>query len=282
MKILRFVALATGILFLSACSVTVNVPTLTPGTTRTLVIHEPPESGAEISTINIKMGAGSLKLSGGSDQLIEGTIDYNIEAWKPVLKREGSTVTLSQQAESTFSLPDGELKNNWDLKLGNMPLELSLASGAYEGELHLGGLALRKLTISDGASASKLFFDSPNGMAMEELTYHTGASTIEMIGLGNARVQQFEFNSGMGNYVLDFTGENTNDCNGEIKSGMSSITIRIPANARAEIIIEDELSDINLTGTWTVENNTYHSGEAGALIRLRVNMAMGNLELIHE
>lgn len=282
MKKTWIVTLVVGIFVVSACSITVNGPRITPGTTRTLVIQEPPESDAEISKVNIKMGAGSLNLSGGSDQLIEGTIDYNIEAWKPVLQREGSTITLSQEAESTFSLPDGELKNNWDLKLGAMPLELSLSTGAYEGELHLGGLALRQLTISDGASASKLFFDTPNTMAMEKFTYHTGASSIEIHNLGNARVQQFEFNSGMGNYALDFTGENTNDCNGEIKSGMSSILIRIPANARAEIIIEDELSDINLTGTWTVENNTYRSGEEGALIRLRVNMAMGNLKLIHE
>ncbi len=283
MKIIKILTLLTAALVLIGCSFTVNLPTVKTGPTQTITVAEAPEAGADVSNVIIEMGAGSLDIDGGTDQLVEGTITYNFEAWKPVITRDGSTVTLSQKTSSTVSLPsDMKLMNEWQLKLGAMPISLSLSTGAYEGNLNLGGLAITSLSISDGASSSKVRFDEPNTSAMSNFTYTTGASNVELYGLGNANVSQIEFGSGVGDYTLDFSGENSTDINVSIKSGVSSIKVIIPANARAEVTIDGELSNVDLNGTWTSENNRYLAGTEGALITINIDMSVGDLELIKE
>lgn len=280
MKTIKILALLLIPLVLVACTFSVNAPSVTIGETQILEINEPLVEGDEIPTVKIEMGAGKLDLNGGTDQLIEGTITYNLETWAPVVTREGSIVKISQKTTSTISIPQGQIKNQWDLQLGSAPMNLSLATGAYEGQLNLGGLAIASLTITDGASSSKVRFDEPNLTTMSELEYSTGASDVELFGLGNAHVSEVDFTGGVGSYTLDFTGENTNDCEVSVKSGVSSVKIIIPENVRAEVIINGELNDVDLTGTWTVENNRYFAGEEGGLIRITIDMAVGDLELI--
>lgn len=280
MKTLNFLVLLLIPVFLVACTFTVNTPALTTGETQIFEVNESLPDGEEIPTVVIEMGAGKLDLNGGSDQMIEGSITYNLATWAPVVTHEGSTVTISQKTTSTISIPEGQIKNQWDLQLGSTPIALRLATGAYEGQLNLGGLAIAKLNITDGASTSRVRFDEPNLTAMSELKYSTGASDVELFGLGNAHVSKVDFIGGVGSYTLDFSGENTNDCEVSIKSGVSSVKIIIPENARAEIIINGELNDVDLTGTWTVENNRYLSGDEGALIRITIEMAVGDLELV--
>ena len=280
MKTIKILALLLIPLVLVACTFSVNAPSVTIGETQILEINEPLVEGDEIPTVKIEMGAGKLDLNGGTDQFIEGTITYNLETWAPVVTREGSIVKISQKTTSTISIPQGQIKNQWDLQLGSAPMNLSLATGAYEGQLNLGGLAIASLTITDGASSSKVRFDEPNLTTMSELEYSTGASDVELFGLGNAHVSEVDFTGGVGSYTLDFTGENTNDCEVSVKSGVSSVKIIIPENVRAEVIINGELNDVDLTGTWTVENNRYFAGEEGGLIRITIDMAVGDLELI--
>lgn len=280
MKTIKILALLLIPLVLVACTFSVNAPAVTIGETQTLEINEALPEGDEIPTVKIEMGAGKLDLNGGTDQFIEGTITYNLETWAPVVTREGSIVKISQKTTSTISIPQGQIKNQWDLQLGSAPMNLSLATGAYEGQLNLGGLAIASLTITDGASSSKVRFDEPNLTTMSELEYSTGASDVELFGLGNAHVSEVDFTGGVGSYTLDFTGENTNDCEVSVKSGVSSVKIIIPENVRAEVIINGELNDVDLTGTWTVENNRYFAGEEGGLIRITIDMAVGDLELI--
>jgi hypothetical protein len=280
MKTIKILALLLIPLVLVACTFTVNAPAVTTGETQILEINEPIPEGDEIPTVKIEMGAGKLDLDGGTDQLIAGTITYNLETWVPVVTRENSTVKIAQKTTNKISIPEGQIKNQWDLRLGSVPMNLSLATGAYEGQLNLGGLAIASLTISDGASSSKVRFDEPNLTTMSNLKYSTGASDVELYGLGNAHVSEVDFTGGVGSYTLDFSGENSNDCEVTVKSGVSSVKIIIPENARAEVIINSELNDVNLKGTWTVENNRYFTGEEGALIRITIDMAVGDLEMI--
>ena len=109
-----------------------------------------------------------------------------------------------------------------------------------------------RLTISDGASKTSVTFNEPNPVKMERLEYHTGASEVNLIGLGNAHVKEIEFNGGAGSYKLDFSGELKNDMNVRISAGMSDLTLTIPSDAHAIITINGGLSNINANGTWTI------------------------------
>lgn len=282
MKILRLIPIIVLALTLLACSFTVNVPSVDTGVTRTLEISEPAFDNVESNRISIEMGAGTLDISSGATQLIEGTIRYNVDTWEPVINRSTNEIDLSQHTNSNVGVPDGDIENEWILQFGDYPIDLTLSTGAYEGTLDLSGLSITNLSISDGASKATVRFDSLNPVVMEELTYKTGASDVELIGLGNANVKEIYFDSGVGSYTLDFTGEVQNDIYARINSGMSEITIIIPDSVQAKVVVDGGLSDVNANGTWSINGNTYKCGSSGPTITIDIDMAVGALTLRQE
>ncbi len=278
MKTIKILSLILVLGLLMSCTFSVNVPKVRTGVTQTLEINENGSSSPMM--IKIEMGAGKLDLSGGATNTVEGSVLYNVDAWVPMIENEADEITLSQTNTSTVGLPDGQIINEWDLKLGPAPIDLSIASGAYEGSLDLSGISLTRLSIADGASKSTVTFNTPNPVEMEMLDYRTGASEVNLVGLGNAAVDDVVFTGGAGSYELDFSGVSGNDINVHISAGMSDITLTIPANMQATITVNGGLSNINANGTWTINGNTYTSGSSGPTIRITVDMAVGNLNLI--
>lgn len=282
MKITRILIILAIAITLMACSLTINVPSVETGVTQTFEINEALESGSETASVNIEMGAGTLDLSAGTEKLVEGEVIYNVKSWKPTLTRSGNSITIKQENSSTIGIPDGTIKNKWNIQLGSVPMDLSLSTGAYEGYLDLSGLSITSLSIRDGASKSSIRFDTLNPVEMSILSYKTGASEVTLKGLGNANVDQVSFDGGVGSYELDFTGDLSKDLNVTIKSGMSDIKLVFPTNCRTNVIINGGLSNIDINGTWTVTNNSYSFGTTGPLVNVIIDMAVGNLQLIQQ
>ncbi len=282
MKFLKIIPILVLVLTTLACSVSVNVPTTNTGVTQTYEISEPVLEGVDVNRISIEMGAGTLNITGGATQLVEGTITYNVSTWEPMVRHEAEVITLYQETSGNVGIPDGDIKNEWNLQFGSFPINLHLATGAYEGDLNLSGLAITNLSVSDGASKSTIRFDSLNPVEMEELSYETGASSVDLIGLGNANVKEINFDSGVGSYTLDFSGDLQDDIDVRINSGMSEFTIVIPDNAQARITIDGELNDVDANGTWSINGNTYVCGDSGPLITIDLEMAVGDLNLRQE
>jgi hypothetical protein len=282
----REILFAIGALILAslACSITLNVPEIQTGPTETYTVSQGMPTGGNTANVNLNMGAGTFNLTGGAEGLLNGTVRYNVAAWKPTLSVSGSTVTLKQGTTGGFTgLPTGNIVNEWDLKLSDTAIiDLNVEAGAYKGELDLGGVHLSNLSISDGASQSTVTFSTPNPEPMEQFTYKTGASQIKLNDLANANFSDMSFAGGAGNYMLDFSGDLQRDANVTIRAGVSSVTITIPSGMNAEITNSGGLSNIDTQGTWTVNNNTYSSGGSGPLLSITVEMGVGNLKLIHE
>ena len=279
MKLLKIIPLVALALAMLACSFTVNVPTVDTGVSETYEINESALTDVETNKISIEMGAGQLNISGGATSLIEGTIEYNVDEWVPTVDRSSDEITLSQTTDSNIGIPDGDILNRWDLKFGDYPINLELATGAYEGDLNLSGLSITNLYISDGASKATIRFDSLNPVQMDELIYKTGASDVELLGLGNANVSEISFDSGVGSYTLDFSGDVQHDIDVRVESGMSDMTIIIPSDVRAIVVMSGALSNVDATGTWTMSGTTYECGSSGPLITINLDMAVGNLNL---
>lgn len=279
MKTLKIVSLALIALTLMACSFTVNVPSVDTGITNTLEIKEPVLSNTEPNQVQIEMGAGTLSISNGASDLIDGTVEYNVETWKPQITRSSNKISISQNNSSNVGFPDGDILNDWKLQFGDAPIDLTVNAGAYEGKIDLSGLSITNLEISDGASKSIVQFDSLNPVEMDQLSYKTGASDVELLGLGNANTKTIYFDSGVGSYTLDFSGDVQNDIFVRVQSGMSDMTIIIPENVRAKVDLNNGLSNIDANGTWTISGSTYECGTSGPLITVNLDMAVGNLNL---
>ena len=266
-----------------ACSINVPFGTFETGDVEIFDFSAPAPDGESPQNIIIEMAAGKLNLSGGSEGLIDGTIEYNIPEIEPVIDSNNDHYAVIQDIQfDTARFPVGKIVNKWDLILGTSPIDLTINAGAYDGKLDLSEIPILTLEISDGASNSDISFNLPNPVVMESFEYRTGASNISIYGLANANLEQLVFEGGAGSYTLDFSGELQRDCNASVTSGVSNLKVVIPEGVRSQVNIVGGLNNIYLTGTWTVDDRTYETTGEGSLITINVDMGVGSLELINQ
>lgn len=263
-----------------ACGFDVNLP-------------QAPEPGAEVTdqirvdypdaeevNLQLSFGAGDLTLAPGADKLVDGTATYNYEEFKPEIVEDGGNVEVKMGNVEFPNLPSlDNLKNEWDLKLGNQPMRLSIAAGAYDGTYEFGGLALTRLTVNDGASDVELAFSEPNPEEMSLFRYSTGASDVTVTGLANANFSLFDFSSGAGDYTLDFSGQLRRDASIKVETGFSNLIIVVPEGVHAIVRVEGGLSNVNAGSGWERSGNVYEQQGEGPTLTFIVEMSAGNLTL---
>jgi len=268
-----------------ACSISVPLPIQQVGKTdiQTYNFNAPVIANQEEVSLSIIMGAGELNINSGTEQLIEGEIQYNIANLEPEFSSSNGEIVLSQNIDSIRSLPIGNPINKWDIRVGNQnPLRLSVSAGAYDGLLDLSGLPISHLEVSDGASNALVRFDEPNPQRMNLFTYRTGASSVKLFGLANANFEEMLFTGGAGSYEFNFDGKLSQDAQIKIESGVSSLKISIPQGTAARVKINGELMDVDTFGRWIVENDVYSTSEEGPTLNITVGTGVGSLELRHE
>jgi len=251
--------------------------------TRVLDIAEPLPENQNVTEITIEMTGGKLNLNPEAGTLVDGTITYNIPAWEPEITRRENRLEIKQTNSLKFDgIPTSDIINNWDLALSTaMPIHLSIEGGASKNTINLSGLQLTGLSILQGASDTSIRFDTPNPASMETFRFTTGVSSAEIFGLANANFQTMTFSGGAGDYTLDFTGTLTHDTQVDIKAGASSLKIIIPAGMNAVINSSSTVSNFNTSGTWLLTDDTYATMEEGYTLTINLDLAVGNIELIH-
>jgi hypothetical protein len=268
---------------LTACGFHVSIPitTITPGPTVTDQINVPlPTDLSKTVDLSLAFGAGTLKVHPGENSLVSGTATYNIADFKPTVTTNGSIVRIEQGNWHLKGIPNfSNIKNEWDLSLGNAPLNLSIEAGAYHAEYQFGGLALTNLTVKDGAADTKLDFSSPNTADMSLLRYETGASNVSLTGLANANFASLEFDCGAGNYTLDFTGTLKRDGSVHIRTGVSNMTLVIPSGVPAQITVEGGLSNVTHDSGWARNGSAYTQNGSGPQLILVIEIGAGNLTI---
>jgi len=100
---------------------------------------------------------------------------------------------------------------------------------------------------------------------MTLLQYETGASNVSLIGLANANFVNMEFDSGAGNYTLDFSGTFQRDASVNIETGVSNMTLVIPTGIPVRITVDGGLSNVTFGSGWR-RKGMYTSRKAPASI----------------
>jgi len=270
------------VLGLTACGFQISLPfTATSGPLTTDQINVPlPADATQTVDLSLAFGAGTLNLRPGASALVSGTTKYNIPDFKPVVTVNGSTVRIEQGNWRLKGIPDlRNIKNEWDLALGKQPLSLSIEAGAYHAEYQFGGLALTNLVVKDGASDVKMDFDSPNLAEIQLLNYQTGASNVSLTGLGNANFSSLIFQSGAGNFTLDFSGALKRDGSVNIETGVSNTTLVIPSGIPVQLTVDGGLSNVTYGSGWSKNGSVYTQAGTGPQLTIVVQLGAGNLTL---
>ena len=269
-----------------ACSINVTLPKITinnlkTGETQTENIDVPlPDSSS--ASVKFNFGAGKLNLAPGAENaLVNGTAIYNVAELKPQITTNGSNVVLQTGKMEINGIPNfsGNLKNEWDLKLGDFPMDLTINAGAYQGRYDFGGLSLQSLQVADGAADVELKFSQPNKVEMSTLRYETGASNVKLNNLANANFSSMIFKSGAGDYTLDFSGGLQRDASVEITSGVSHVTLIVPQDMPAQVTFTGGISNVNTSGNWQQSGGAYNHSGSGSGLTITVEMGAGSLDL---
>jgi hypothetical protein len=203
----------------------------------------------------VEYAAGNLRLvPGQADELYRMELSYDEDRYVPVsdfnsqtgavllgLKPAGqggvrvvSRSQLSQQATVALSPA--------------VDLSLDLTLGAVNADVELGGLRVNNLHLKTGASRTTLRFSQPNAVRCELAAISAGAAEVSLMGLGNSRCDEVEFEGGMGRVLLDFAGQWTSSSRVEVKMAMGELTLRLPRRIGLQITMDKFLSSFEAAG----------------------------------
>jgi hypothetical protein len=165
---------------------------------------------SEMVRVELKMGAGELKVEGGSPKLMEADFGYNIPSWKPVVHYDSSSFRGQLSVEQPRGAHGGpHVTYTWDLRLNNtVPLDLVTHLGAGEARMNLGTLNLRSLDVNMGVGELRLDLrGSPKRDYTVKVNGGVGQATIYLPsdvgvvanahgGIGNIEVRGLEKRNG--------------------------------------------------------------------------------------
>jgi len=115
---------------------------------------------ASTASVRIEFPAGELKVEGGASSLMDASFRYNVSDWQPEVtySANGAQGELLVNQPGDDKLPVGTtLINEWTVQLANdLPMDLTILTGAGNAELDLGALDLTNVDIQTGSSVTNV------------------------------------------------------------------------------------------------------------------------------
>jgi hypothetical protein len=163
----------------------------------------------------------------------------------------------------------------------DVDLTLSLTLGAAEADVDLGGMRVRNLAAKTGASRSVIRFSRPNPTRCELAAITVGAAEVTVLGLGNSRCDEIQFDGGMGKVTLDFSGAWSSSSQAKIRMAMGELTLRLPRQVGVRLRMDKFLSSFEPVGLVGRGDAFESPGYARAERRLDIDLttAMGGVSV---
>lgn len=240
-------------------------------------------AGESAFQVEVEYGAGELTIA-PADQavLYRSTLRYDADSFRPVTTFSDGRLQLGIEGGRNLKSLKGNNKARLDLRLGSgVPVDLDLQFGAVEADLELGGLRIRSLDVSTGASETRLRFSKPNLEQMRLMNFEAGAAEFRAEKLGNANAERFDFDGGVGDITLDFTGEWRRDMTASIDMGIGSLTLVLPSDLGVRIQKETFLTSFDSQGL-TKRGNYYYSEKwdsAAHKLTISIDAAFGSIDV---
>jgi len=239
--------------------------------------------GEEELRVDLGFGAGRLFLKPGpAGTLYKATARYDANAFLPVTEYENGRLRFGLQSKRGVKLRGRQHAGRIDVSLGpDAPLALDLEFGAAQADIELGGLRVRRAEISTGASETTLRFSQPNPERLSVLEIEVGAAALRAEGLGNANVERLSVDGGLGDIVLDFSGEWRGDTTADIDMGIGSLTLVVPKGVGLHVVKDGFLAPFDSEGL-VKRGNGYYSldwDSAPHRLTVRIDAAFGSINV---
>lgn len=236
--------------------------------------------------VEVGYGAGQLRVEPADGRMLyQATVRYDAHGFDPVADYSNGRLRLGvQNHRGDFDSHDHEGDGGrLTLRLGrDVPLDLDFEFGVATADIELGGLSVRSLEVSTGASETSIRFSEPNPIPMRTLNMNVGAAEFRASGLGNANAREVRLNGGVADMQLDFGGAWQGDTHLEADFGLGGLTIRVPRDVGVRIHKETLLASFDGPRMSRRGDDDYYSDNwDGASRRLTVdiNAAFGDIRI---
>jgi hypothetical protein len=236
----------------------------------------------------IEYGAGNLRLEPGvPGELYRMNLSYDEDRFVPLSDFDVSSrsVVLGLRARGQGGVrvvSRNQLEQAARVAISpRVDLALNLTLGAVDADLELGGLRISDLDLKTGASQATVRFSRPNPTRCRRASFSAGAAEVEVLALGNSRCEEIEFEGGVGQVLLDFSGALSSSARVRVKMAVGGITLRLPRKAGVRITMDKFLSSFEPAGL-ARRGDTFVSinyEKAERRLDLDLTTAMGGVEV---
>jgi hypothetical protein len=203
----------------------------------------------------LEYAAGSLRVAPGrAAELYRMDLSYDQDRYLPVsdFDASSSSVVLGVRPAGEGGVRVVSRKQlNQMAAVALSPrvdLTLGLSLGAVDADVELGGLRVTRLDLKTGASRAVVRFSQPNAARCARATISAGAAEVSVLGLGNSRCDEIEFEGGMGKVMLDFGGGWSSSAQVDVKMAVGELTLRLPRRIGVRITMDKFLSSFESAG----------------------------------
>ena len=199
-----------------------------------------PLKGVSSAAVNLRMGAGELKIDAGNKELAEAQFTYNVPEWKPTIDYNvnGSQGELWIKQPSVTNMGIGSYRYEWDLHLTpDIPLSLEIELGAGESQLDLSQLTVTSLEMKTGVGFVEVDLTGDRQQDIN-VSLRGGVGEVKILlpdevgvrvqargGLGEIDAQGLIRDGN--NYVNDAYGESEHTITLDIEGGIGAINLEI-------------------------------------------------------
>jgi hypothetical protein len=246
-----------------------------------------PESAEPCLILRIPV-SGKVEINPGNDKLVEGTISYDVPAWKPIINKTKEQVTIRQERRD-FLHHWGIPRNDWQLRLGKTePYRLEIQTGVSRGDIELGGLPIKELKVESGVGDSNIMFGEPNTEQMRLLKVQSGVGKTSVKNILNARSREVVVGGGVGQTSLDFEGQKPDtDMIVKVDVGVGGFDIVLGSELRA-IFNVTGLTGVDTRGSIKTIKRSFGKGtyiseaydvKEGPILSFNINIGVGGLSI---
>jgi hypothetical protein len=241
-------------------------------------------AGERSLNVRVQYGAGRLRVEPAkADLLYRFEMQYDEDRVRPLTQydRTGGSLRVGMEDRERHGMSQ---MHGGHATVGlnpAVPVDLNLEFGAGEADLDLGGLSLRRVSLSTGASDTRVSFSSPNRIDADRVRMEAGAAQLYVSGLGNTHASRIEFDGGVGHATLDFGGAWTRDASAKVEIGMGSLTLRFPRDLGVRITKDTFLASFDHAGLVKRGDAWYSRNWDSAARKLTVDIdaAFGSIDV---
>ncbi len=234
----RNIALAAAGFVLAAAAIACEPTGETREETRTI-----DAGGAKTAQVDLRMGAGTLRIEGGSASLMEASFRFNRRRLQPTIdygvSGERGFLRIEQRRSTGISF--GHTENDWNVRLGAVPMDIRMRLGAGESRLDLRRLDVSSVRIDMGVGDVKMDLSGPRTRNLD-VSIHGGVGSADILlpadigvrarvdgGIGSVTAHGL---SKRGNvYTNDAFGRSPVTLELEVDAGIGSLDLRVERSA---------------------------------------------------